>query len=207
VHLDDELTDGYHELDDDGDPFLATRAAQAGETPSPLRSLLEWVGIIAVALVVAFGIKAFLFPMFFIPSESMEDTLQIGDRIVVNKLSYKAHDLHRGDIVVFERPPGNQIDPTIKDLIKRVVGLSGDVVEGREGKVVVNGRVLEEPYVKKGAQTSNFGPITVPDQMVWVMGDNREHSADSRVFGPIRDSLIVGRAFLKIWPPSHIGGL
>ena len=111
-----------------------------GDTPPPeesskkrnrssARNIIEWVAIIAAALVVAIVIKTFLFQAFYIPSESMEPTLKPQDRVLVNKLSYKLHPIHRGDIVVFKRPPSEAGDPTIKDLIKRVVGLPGETIE------------------------------------------------------------------------------
>ena len=170
-----------------------------------LRNGLEWVAIIAGALVVAFVVKTFLIQAFYIPSPSMEDTLMVGDRVLVNKLSYRLHDVNRGDIVVFERPPGDAGDQQIKDLIKRVVGLEGDTVEGRNGRVVVNGRELKEPYLPDGQETPDFSPRSVPDGHVFVMGDNRTNSKDSRFFGPITEDLIVGRAFVRVWPATEFG--
>jgi len=160
------------------------------------RNLIEWVVVIVSALLVAFVVKTFLVQAFYIPSPSMTPTLKVDDRVLVNKLSYRLHGVHRGDIVVFESPrPAAE-----KDLIKRVVGLPGDVVEGRDGHVLVNGKALEESYLPDGVQTGVFGPVTVPADHYWVMGDNRSNSADSRVIGAIPKSLIVGRAFVKVWP-------
>jgi signal peptidase I len=172
---------------------------------SPGRNALEWVGIIVLALIAAFLIKTFLLQAFYIPSESMDPTLKVGDRVLVNKLSYKAHDIHRGDIVVFERPPAEQGgDPAIKDLIKRVIGLPGDKVEGHDGHVFINGKQLNEPYLPTGVTTANFTLQTIPAKTYWVMGDNRPRSKDSRFFGPIGEDLIVGRAFIRVWPIPHI---
>jgi len=170
---------------------------------SNLRTAVEWVVIVGAALLTALLIKTFLLQAFYIPSDSMVPTLVQRDRVLVNKLSYHFHDVHRGDIVVFERPPG-EVDPRIKDLIKRVTGLPGETIEGRDGHLLINGRVLEESYLPKGVQTSDFGPITVPKGRYFVMGDNRGNSKDSRVFGPISKSLIVGRAFIRVWPISSI---
>lgn len=176
------------------------------EEQARVRSMVEWVAVIVGALIVALVIKTFLFQAFYIPSGSMLPTLETGDRVLVNKLSYDAHDVNRGDVVVFERPPG-QPESEIKDLIKRVIGLPGDVIEARDGVVYVNDRELDEPYLAEGTRTENLPRQTVPDNHVFVMGDNRMGSQDSRVFGAIEEDLIVGRAFVRIWPVTHLGGL
>ena len=169
------------------------------------RSLIEWIAVVGGALVVALVIKTFLIQAFFIPSSSMESTLQIGDRVLVNKLSYDFHDVNRGDLVVFERPDGN--DGGTRDLIKRVLALPGETIEGRNGTVLVDGRVVDEPYLDDDVATSDFAPVTVGDDQVFVMGDNRGDSSDSRAFGPIEESDIVGRAFLRVWPLTDLGFL
>ena len=171
--------------------------------PSPaVRSLVEWAVVVVGALVVAFVVKTFLFQAFYIPSESMEPTLDVGDRVLVNKLSYDAHDVNRGDLVVFERPDdGFAVVPgETEDLIKRVVALPGETIEARDGVVYIDGRRLEEPYLTGEVLTQNLPPTEVPDGHVFVMGDNRNNSEDSRVFGAVDESLIVGRAFLRVWP-------
>jgi signal peptidase I len=171
------------------------------------RGVVEWVLVIAGALVLAIVIRTFLIAAFYIPSGSMLDTLHENDRVLVNKLSYRLHDVNRGDVVVFERPP-SEPDSSIKDLIKRVVGLPGETVEVRDCKVFIGDRVVEEPYLSRPwTRTCTFGPIQVPEGHVFVMGDNRDDSEDSRVFGPIDEDLIVGRAFVIIWPPSNVGWL
>jgi len=168
-----------------------------------VRSAVEWVVIVVAALLAALLIKTFLLQAFYIPSDSMNPTLVQRDRVLVNKLSYHFHDVHRGDIVVFKRPPGEN-DPKIKDLIKRVIGLPGDTIEGRNGQILIDGRTLNEPYVAKNSPMSDFSARKVPSGHFFVMGDNRGNSKDSRVFGPIAKSLIVGRAFIRVWPISHI---
>jgi signal peptidase I len=172
------------------------------------RSLVEWVAIIAGALVVAFVVKTFLVQAFYIPSSSMEPELRISDRVLVNKLSYRLHDVNRGDLVVFERPRCDGADPVVKDLIKRVIALPGETVEGRDGRVFVDNRALAEPYLPPGQTTSEFGQQKIPPGHVWVMGDNRDNSKDSRVLcggaTPIPESLIVGRAFVRVWPISSL---
>lgn len=164
-----------------------------------VRNALEWVAIVAGALVAAFLVKTFLIQAFFIPSLSMYPTLDKGDRVLVNKVSYHVHDIHRGDVVVFRRPP-NAGAEGIKDLIKRVIGLPGDVIEAKDGVVYINGRRLEEPYIDKGDTTENLDRRQIRPHQIFVMGDNRNDSEDSRIFGPINEDLIVGRAFVRIWP-------
>lgn len=167
------------------------------------RNIVEWVGIVAGALILAVIVKTFLFQAFYIPSLSMYPTLHKGDRVLVNKVSYDLHDIHRGDIVVFERPPGEPV--SIKDLIKRVIGLPGDVIEGRDGIVYVNGTALQESYIDPGDRTENLPKQTVPKGELFVMGDNRNNSEDSRVFGPIPEKTVVGRAFVRVWPVTRLG--
>lgn len=177
---------------------------------SPVRNAVEWVLVIAGALALALVIRTFLVAAFYIPSPSMTPTLRENDRVLVNKLSYRMHDVNRGDVVVFERP-ASEADSAIRDLIKRVVALPGETVEARDGQVLIDGRRLEEPYLDLAAQgcpgTENLPPTLVPDGHVFVMGDNRCDSSDSRVFGAIDQDLIVGRAFVRVWPLRHLGWL
>ncbi len=156
----------------------------------------------------AVTLRTFVVEPFWIPSESMEQTLHgcsgcNDDRLLVDKLSYKLHGVHRGDVVVFHRPAGvNAAEPV---LIKRVIGMSGETVSGHDGKVWIGERQLEESYVNgECGGTRDFPATTVPKGDVFVMGDNRCDSTDSRVFGPIKKSSIIGRAFLIIWPLGRI---
>jgi signal peptidase I len=128
-----------------------------------VRQGIEWVILVGVAVAIALLVKAFVVQAFYIPSGSMEPTLQISDRVLVNKLSYRFGDPSRGDIIVFEAPPG-EATPQIKDLIKRVIGLPGDVVEGRDGRIYVNGQLLEEPYLQSTVISRTFGPYYVPKE-------------------------------------------
>ena len=194
------------------------------------RNTIEWIVVVGGALLVAILIKTFLFQAFYIPSVSMSPTQMVGDRVLVNKLSYRLHDVHRGDIVVFQRPPDSQPTITVKacdgsdvtinhgslsgeidDLIKRVIALPGETVEERDGHIFVNGSQLNEPYLPAGVTTPQFQfrtqCIRVPDHSVFVLGDNRNNSSASNAFGPIDEDLIVGRAFVRVWPPGSIGGL
>ena len=187
------------------------RGRRKAKQKDSVRSAVEWVAVIVGALVVALVVKTFLFQAFYIPSGSMEPTLKKGDRVLVNKVSYDLHDVHRGDIIVF-RLPKDKVGPDgIRDLIKRVIGLPGDVIESRDGLVYINGKRLKEPYLPKGVLTDDPPVLkqTVPKGHVFVMGDNRDNSQDSRFAnrGPIPINTIIGRAFVEVWPPSDVGGL
>lgn len=172
---------------------------------SPVRSAVEWVLVIGGALAVALLVKTFLLQAFYIPSESMLSTLEVGDRVLVNKLSDDVDGVSRGDIVVFGKPEGEA--GAIDDLIKRAVGLPGETIEGRDGRVFIDGEPLDEPYLDAGVTTSDFGPIDIPPGHLFMMGDNRGNSRDSRFFGPVDGDLIVGRAFLRVWPLGQAGTL
>ncbi len=196
--------------DTDLDPTAPSKHAGRGKAArSGVKTALEWVLLIVSALLIAILIKTFLFQAFYIPSESMVPTLEKDDRVLVNKLSYKLHDVHRGDIVVFKAPPGT--DPSVKDLVKRVIGLPGDVVGESDGRVTINGKPLDEKYLPLGVRTDCAafradcfpkGPIA--KDHYWVMGDNRPSSKDSRYFGTIAKSDIVGRVFVRIWPLNRL---
>ena len=176
---------------------------------SLLRVVLEWLAVLAGGIVIAVVVEAFLVQAFWIPSPSMVPTLEVGDRVLVNKLAYKAHDVHRGDVVVFERPPqaANGGEDQIKDLIKRVVAIGGDSVEARDGRLYVNNELIDEPYLPDGTQTEDLPYTVIPEGTVFVMGDNRGDSQDSRFFGPIAEDTIVGRAFVKVLPFTDVGWL
>jgi signal peptidase I len=164
------------------------------------RWIIEWAVVLIVAVVVALGIRTFVVQTFFIPSASMEPTLMIGDRILVDKISYHLHAVHRGDIVVFATPPGEDAGPDVKDLVKRVIGLPGETISSAGGQVVINGKPLKEPWLVPGTVTAGITTRKIPAGEYFVMGDNRSDSSDSRVFGPIHKNLIVGRVVVKIWP-------
>jgi signal peptidase I len=185
-------------------PTLSRRDRLAIQRRNAKRSRWEWVIVLGAAVLIAVLLRTFVVQTFYIPSESMVPTLQKNDRVVVNKLSYKLHEIKRHDIVVFTTPP--MVNPEFKDLVKRVIGLPGDKVQGKKGRLYVNGKVQDEDYLPAGddGTTDAFGPITVPPDTVWVMGDNRRNSEDSRVFGPIPQNTIVGRVFVRIWPPSRV---
>ncbi len=183
---------------------------------SSARVVAEWVLVLAGALVLALVLRSVLFQAYYIRFTSMEPTLGNGDRVLVNKLGYDLNDVNRGDLVVFERPSGvsgRQED----DLIKRVIALPGEVIRFVEGDVYINGQRLHEPYLHSpGITTGNVpsgcaaiveGGCLIGTGDVFVMGDNRANSTDSRSFGPISERLIVGQAFLRLWPVTEFGRL
>jgi signal peptidase I len=189
----------------------------------------ELLLLVLLAALVAILINTFVAQAFYIPSASMVPQLQVSDRVVVSKLSYRLHAPRRGDVVVFSAPPaeqqpagtsGNPVGRAVQrvgrafgvaesqtELIKRVIGLPGETVEGRNGRVYIDGRSLKEPYLPPGTATSSFGPVLVPPNHLWVMGDNRSNSSDSRVFGTIDRSTVVGRAIWRVWPLGHVSFL
>jgi signal peptidase I len=172
---------------------------------------VEWVVIVILALLAALAIKTWLIQAFYIPSPSMVPTLDVGDRILVDKISYDLHSVHRGDIVVFKRPATDTSDPSVNDLVKRVVAVPGDTVSSVNDMLYINGHPQSEPYLPAGtATTGKFSctpwvnntsqSCTIPQGQYWVMGDNRGDSKDSRYFGPIKGSLVVGRVVVRVWP-------
>ncbi len=190
-------------------PVLHTRAdEEERERPASVtRTGLEWLAIVAAALLAALIIKLLLFQAFVIPSLSMEPTLDVRDRVLVNKLSYRLHDIARGDVIVFERPPAAIRADDDSDLIKRVIGLPGETIEARGGRVLIDGEPLTEPWLASEVRTADFGPVSVPPGQLFVLGDNRSNSADSRFIGTIDEDLVIGKAFVRWWPPGRAGGL
>ena len=171
-------------------------------------SAIEWAAVIGGAVLLALVVKVFLLQAFYIPSESMFPTLSEDDRVLVNKMSYRIGDPDRGDIVVFDRPEGANVSD-ISELIKRIVGLPGEQIVIEGDHVFVDGRQLEEDYLPVGTATTTDespykctrqDPCAVPEGYLWVMGDNRDDSQDSRWFGPIAEDTVVGRAFVVVWP-------
>ncbi len=202
AHADDDVLLGSHsssEPNDEPDLF------DQDERSNAAKAIAEWVVVLVGAIAVALVLRAFLFQAFWIPSESMEMTLLERDRVLVNKVSYRLHDVNRGDVIVFRRPddePGE-----IRDLIKRVIGVPGETVQGRNNSIYVNGERLDESYLADDEVILDFGPITVEEDRLFVMGDNRDESLDSRFFGTIDQERIVGRAFVIFWPVSRVGWL
>ena len=194
--------EGAVATDDEGDDTTA-EPEQPDVAARRRRALLDWVIVIAVALLVAFLVRTFVLAHFVVDGTSMSTTLHDGDRVFVNKLSYRLHDPGRGDVVVLHEIRGT----TDRDLIKRVIALPGETIEMRNCEVSIDGKKLDEPYldpqvVTPGNCGGDLAPTVVPDDHVFVMGDNRGGSLDSRNLGPIDEGDLVGRAFVVFWPKS-----
>jgi signal peptidase I len=211
------------------EPRVQTRTGSHRRTPAGaiVGFFRELPGLLILALILALLIKTFLIQAFYIPSGSMEHTLDVGDRVLVNKVVYHLHPPRRGDIVVFSDPHPNVLqahrswwsafihwltdglgvtqNPN-KDFIKRVIGLPGETVEVRHGVVLINGSPLTEHYLGPVPSVRDFPAHRVPNESLFVMGDNRGDSNDSTgTLGDIPLDKVVGRAFVIIWPPSRIG--
>lgn len=192
--------------------------------PKRLKAYVELPLLLLAAIVVTLIVKAVLAQAFYIPTGSMEPQLEINDRVVVSRTAYRLHDPNRGDIVVFPSPIAEPDDHGLiqgladdvldalaigdrgdDELIKRVIGLPGEVVSAEGGVVQIDGKPLFEPYLPDSVRTADFGPITVPDGHVFVMGDNRGNSHDSRFsdIGTIDIDDLVGRAIARVWPPDR----
>jgi signal peptidase I len=174
--------------------------------------LAEWAIVVLVALLLAYGLRAFVFQVFYIPTSSMEPTLDVGDRILVQKAFFNWHDVRPGDIVVFARPArdDNCSGPKEPYLVKRVVALPGQTIYSAGNTIYVDGRRLSEPYLPRhdplgpgipGA--SRRAPFHVPAGDFYVLGDNRRVSCDSRYWGPIKGTSIIGKVVLLLWHDGH----
>ncbi|NEP15649.1 MAG: signal peptidase I [Leptolyngbya sp. SIO4C1] len=168
---------------------------------------IEGLQTIGLSVVLALGIRQFVAEARYIPSGSMEPTLQINDRLVVEKISYHFNPPERGDIVVFWPPEALFPAGKRRDaFIKRVIGLPGDTVEVTDGTVFVNNEALDESYIKAPPEYQ-WGPEQVPEDEYLVLGDNRNSSYDSHAWGFVPRDHIIGRAVVRFWPPSRLGGL
>ncbi|KGK83926.1 signal peptidase [Desulfosporosinus sp. HMP52] len=178
---------------------------ESSETPkSSFRFLIELVEIVLIAFALSWVLRTYVIEARKIPTGSMLPTIQLEDRVIVDKFFFKRFDhINHGDIIVFHPPPSAH---ATDDYIKRVVGLAGDKVEIRSKKTYVNDQRLEESYVVDNAN-SDFGPIVVPNDSVFVMGDNRNNSADSREWGFLPVDNITGRTLFRYWPLDQIGAL
>jgi len=181
------------------------------------RFLREWGPLVMGTLLIALLLRSFVVQSYEIPSESMLPTLEDGNRVVVNHLSYQLGEVERGQVVVFDRPPSLDGE---NDLIKRIIGLPGETIRLVDTNVYVEGLRVIEPYLLVSESTRSKGPIpgcaqpladpnqcVIPEGHVFVMGDNRRGSVDSREFGPVGIDTIVGRAFWKVWPPTDLSQL
>ena len=194
-------------------------SSNAVDSGAIVDALRRWGLVVLAAIVIAFSVQFFVARPYVIPSASMMPTLGDGDRVMVNRLSYTVGDLQRGQVIVFDTPPNQESDADV--FIKRVIGLPGETVIMRDGAVYIDGLLMVEPYLAASTGTRQgprripgcanaepaFSSCTVPDGHVFVLGDNRGASDDSRVFGPVPIDTIVGRAALRVWPLSEIAQL
>lgn len=178
-----------------------------------LRAFLEWISVIGVALVVAVVIRVFLLQQFYISGPSMETTMFSDNRVLVSKLAYRLGEIDRGDVVVFDRAIANGNEIQHDDLIKRVIALGGETVSISKCVVFIDGVELAEPYLPKRdtemtdpadrCSTVDMEAIMLENDEIFLMGDNRPQSFDSRMFGPIKKDFIIGQAFVLLWPLSE----
>jgi signal peptidase I len=182
------------------------------DRPSPQKTENSWIEAaktLGFSLLLAFGIRQFVAEPRYIPSESMVPTLEVNDRLMVEKLSYLFHPPNRGDVVVFWPPDRlKQQNPELRKeaFIKRVIGLPGDQVEVKEGKVFINNKPLIEDYIA-AKPTYQWGPEIVPDDSYLVLGDNRNNSYDSHFWGYVPRQNLIGRAAFRFWPLTRLGGI
>ena len=189
----------------------------ADEVSGARRFLRQWGPLVMGTLLIGLLLRSFVVQSYEIPSESMLPTLEDGNRVVVNHLSYQLGEVERGQVVVFDRPPSLDGE---NDLIKRIIGLPGETIRLVDTNVYIEGLRVIEPYLLVSESTRSKGPIpgcaqpladanqcVIPEGHVFVMGDNRRGSADSREFGPVGIDTIVGRAVGIVWPPTDLSQL
>ena len=166
----------------------------------------DFAETIIISLLIAIVIKTFIIDTRVVPTASMLPTIQLQDRLLVNKLSYKFGEIERGDVVVFKPPPGVETPKSFffpADLVKRAIGLPGEIVEVKKGSVYINGEAIEEHYLN-AKPDYNYGPVTVPSNKILVLGDNRNESYDSHYWGFLNKSNVKGRVFAIYWPINHL---
>ena len=188
----------------DADLGVMQESASADGGTSFIRWFAELVVMIGVAFLLATGIRTFVVQPYYVPTGSMLPTIQLFDRVIANKFIYRFEDPTVGDIVVCDDPQGR-----LPTLIKRVVAVGGQTVDLVDGAVVIDGQTLDEPYthgLPTEPQVLEF-PYVVPEDTVWLMGDNRTNSTDSRSFGPVALSDVHGQAFFRYWPFDRVGAL
>ena len=186
---------------------------EVASSSDSFKAVRDWIIVLVVALVVALGIRTYVLQQFYISGPSMETTLYQPNRVLVNKLSYRLHEVNRGDVVVFDRVTSNGETIQHDDLIKRVIGLAGEKISISKCVVYVNKVALKEPYLDsrdteqddliERCRQPEMAEVVVPAKQVFVLGDNRPQSMDSRMFGAVDKNRIVGRAFVVLWPLSR----
>jgi signal peptidase I len=185
--------------------------SDAATPPPPPRSRLRrvmvpWGIIVVLGLVIAVVVRLFVFQLYYVPSTSMNPTIKAGDRILVDKLAFHLHPVERGDIIVFRRPAAATCGEGLDDFVKRVIGLPGETISGKDGQVYIDGKRLAEPWLPKVSTTytATFGPDKIPAGDYFMMGDHRTTSCDSRYWGPIKRSAVIGEVVMRIWPISSL---
>lgn len=182
--------------------------------PSSWRLIREWILVVTIALGAAMFVRMYVLQQFYISGPSMETTLSQNNRVLVNKLSYRLHGVRRGDVVVFDRVTTNGTSISHDDLIKRVIAIESDKVQIKKCTVYVNDVAVDEPYLDEDVlalpdpvqrcRMADMAQMIVPENQLFVLGDNRPESFDSRSFGTISEKLVVGRAFAVVWPFNRI---
>ena len=182
-----------HESEQDSDKKSASSTSWRGA--------LEWIATLAVAILIALGIHQFLFRQYVVDGISMVPTLQNGERLLINRIPYYFGPPKRGEIIVFRAPL--QDAPQGQDWVKRVIGLPGDTIQVKNGQLYLDGKLVQEPFINGPMLKSRpFGPEKVPPGDIFVMGDNRNVSLDSRIIGPSKISSVICRVDLVLWPLS-----
>ncbi|NJN74244.1 MAG: signal peptidase I [Limnothrix sp. RL_2_0] len=189
------------------DPNQEPNQSQTKDEQQPQENpWVETIKTLVTAGILAIGIRTFVAEARYIPSESMLPTLEINDRLIIEKVSYRFKDPKRGDVVVFYPTEVLEQQNYTDAFIKRVIGIPGDVVEVNSGRVYVNGNQLEEDYINE-APDYDYGPVTIPEDHYLVLGDNRNNSYDSHYWGFVPREKLVGKAFVRFWPFNRVGTL
>jgi signal peptidase I len=196
--------------DQPGQPGSGSGGRRPAGATRRRRALTEAAITLVLALLLTVGVRAFVIQTYSIPTTSMVPTLQVGDRIMVLKAFFNWHHLHQGDIVVFSEPPLDRCGGPAGDLVKRIIALPGQTIYSADGTVYVDGRALAEPYLPRVdplgppiPDATRLHPFRVPAGEFYMLGDNRQISCDSRYWGPIKASTIVGRVVLLLWRDGH----
>lgn len=186
-----------HRLDEDPLPPITDNSSLAFMRALARHLLRDLLGTVVPAILIAILINLYLAQGTYVHGQSMEPNLHTAQRLMIEKISHRFHLPYRGDIVVID------VDASELPLIKRVIALPGETIQIKDNQIYIDGRLLIEPYLDQVRQ-QDFGPLTVPDGHIFVMGDNRSASNDSRYFGPVSTEQIIGRAWLSYWPVEDI---
>jgi len=190
-------------------PHAAVETTKRPAVSPSVTRLVEWAAIIAIAVALSLIVRVFVFQTFYIPSGSMEPTLLIGDRIIIDKLAVDFGTINKGDIVVFHAPPAvaTQCGDADVDLVKRVVAVPGDRISSSGNTILIDGHALNERWPHNEPLGPAITPTTVPEGKYFVVGDNHNNSCDSRFWGFVPKGNIIGKVFLRVWPLNRISWL